>query len=539
MRPEKQPILAAIISGILLFLSFPGFTEFWPLAWIALAPMIFATRNCRPSQAAIAGLTTGFIHHLTLLYWVTIVLTTYGHLSWWVSWPSLFLLSLYMSVYFALFTGILNWTYRQQKLPTLWLGPFLWVALDVIRASLFTGFPWMDLAYSQTPVPLLLQTADITGHHGITFHIVLVNCLTVDLYSLLSKKQQLSSQTKKIYTGTILTAVFIIISFMGYNFYRNNQQETFAAAADTMQVAVIQGNIDQDKKWIPELQAATIDTYDRLTGNSLADSSTIRSKPLVIWPETALPFFQNSYLFTYLTEEIVQQKNIWLLTGSPVFERQGTTTAEENVRYYNSSLLISPTGTVAGRYDKQHLVPFGEYIPLRQVLPLPGPLVESIGDFSPGTTSHPLACQKARIGVLICFESIFPEIARQQVVNGANLLVNQTNDAWFGLSSAPAQHLSMAVLRAVETRRTLVRAANTGISAVIDHNGRIHSPSPLFEEAVLVAEVPLLSGQTIFVRFGYLFGYFCMLIAIVVMAGLRYFISSAPKTLEIANSKSS
>ncbi len=526
MIPRKHYIPAAIISAILLFLSFPGFTEFWPLAWIALAPLIYASRNCRPSQAAMAGLTTGFIHHLALLYWITIVLGTYGHLSWWVSWPALFLLSLYMSLYFAVFTGILNWTYQRRNLPTLWLGPSLWVALDLIRGSLLTGFPWMDLAYSQYNVPLLLQTADLTGHRGITFHIVLVNCLAVDLYILLSKKQLLSPQTRKIYNGTILAALFIIISFMGYNFYRNNQQQTFAAAADTLQIAVIQGNIDQDKKWIPELQAATIDTYDRLTKRALKENSSSRSPSLVIWPETALPFFPNNSLFTYLTEEIVPQKNIWLLTGSPVFETQGTTTAENRVRYYNSSLLISPDGTVADRYDKQHLVPFGEYIPLRQFLPLPGPLVESIGDFSPGAASHPLACQKARIGVLICFESIFPEIARQQVVNGANLLVNQTNDAWFGRSTAPRQHLSMAVLRAVETRRTLVRAANTGISAVIDHNGRIHSPSPLFEEAVLVTEVPLLSVQTIFVRFGYLFGYFCMLIAIVVMAGLRYFTRS-------------
>lgn len=520
MQLDRKTIGAATISAILLTLSFPGGGSLWPLAWIALVPLLSIIRQSRTSHAAMAGFAVGCIHYLILLHWITIVLTTYGHLSWWISWPALLLLVFYMSLYHGLFTGLIAWVYAGRKMPLLWAGPALWVVMDVIRANLFSGLPWMDLAYSQYRVPFLLQTADITGHLGVTFHIVLFNCLIVDAVTLFRERKTIVAQPRRLYIGTILTAVFILASVTGYNIYRA-ELSPGGTVAGTIPVVVVQGNIAQDQKWIPAMQAATIRTYDRLTDLGLKNGNP-HSQPLVIWPETALPFFQTSPLFTYLAEEMVVDRHLWLLTGLPYRDRDRGA-APGDIHYYNTSLLIAPTGTVAGRYDKQHLVPFGEYIPLKQFLPLPGPLVESIGDFSPGTSATPIACQDARIGILICFESIFPAIARQQAAAGANLLVNQTNDAWFGRSSAPVQHLSMAVLRAIETRKTLVRAANTGISAIIKQSGSIHSATPLFEEAALTAEVELLSGQTIFVRFGYLFGYLCMLIAVVGMAGVRYF----------------
>jgi apolipoprotein N-acyltransferase len=191
------------------------------------------------------------------------------------------------------------------------------------------------------------------------------------------------------------------------------------------------------------------------------------------------------------------------------------------VRYYNSAFLFSPVTAMpgvpralrpAGRYDKQHLVPFGEYIPLRTILPLPGPLVETMGDFSLGNSVAPLSCGKAQLGVLICFESIFPDLARREVDAGATLLVNITNDAWFGRSSAPWQHLAMAVLRAVENRRSLARAANTGISGFIDPAGRTQKLSPLFVPYAASARLPLLTGKTVFGRFGHNLPLACLLL---------------------------
>jgi apolipoprotein N-acyltransferase len=175
---------------------------------------------------------------------------------------------------------------------------------------------------------------------------------------------------------------------------------------------------------------------------------------------------------------------------------------------------------VNGRYDKQHLVPFGEYIPFREYLPFVGPLVESMGDFTPGSTQRPLACQTAGIGVLICFESIFPDLSRKWTENGANMLVNITNDAWFGRSSAPWQHFSMAVFRAVETRRSLARAANTGVSGFVDPVGRISASLPLFETGYSTDDLPICSEQTFFVRYGYYFPVFCIIGVILTVLNL-------------------
>ena len=261
------------------------------------------------------------------------------------------------------------------------------------------------------------------------------------------------------------------------------------------------------------MRLATIETYTGLSEQALAEG---RNPPaLFVWPETALPFpVNNNPYFNALKREFIEKDRIWLLAGAPFYKRvagPAPSGEDQGILSYNSAYLINPEGVAIDRYDKQHLVPFGEYIPFRRFLPLPGPLVDNIGDFSTGRPEKPLSCQGAEIGVLICFESIFPELAREWTATGANLLVNITNDAWFGRSSAPWQHLSMAVFRAVENRRSLVRSANTGVSAFIDPLGRMSATTPLFKPAYLVEEVPLLQGKTIFVSFGHYFGLLCLL----------------------------
>jgi len=231
-----------------------------------------------------------------------------------------------------------------------------------------------------------------------------------------------------------------------------------------------------------------------------------------VWPETALPFFpENDPLFSAV-RHWVDKNDIWLLTGAPYFELNPDLrhAYKHAVKYYNSALLVDPSGKVSGRYEKVHLVPFGEYVPLRKLLSFLEPLVESVGNFAVGRSGKPLAMHGAKIGLLICYESIFPDLARKRVLAGADILVNITNDAWYGRSSAPYQSFSMAALRAVETRRSLIRAANTGISGFVDPVGRVVEASPIFETLSLSSQVPILTGKTIFALFGYLFAPVCL-----------------------------
>jgi apolipoprotein N-acyltransferase len=249
---------------------------------------------------------------------------------------------------------------------------------------------------------------------------------------------------------------------------------------------------------------------------------------LVVWPETALPFYPVAHPLLQPVRDLAAQGQISLLTGAPWYEQDGgSSDGQELRRYYNSALLFDASGQITDKYSKSHLVPFGEYVPLKKFLPFLAPVVEAVGDFSPGVIQHPLACQNARIGVLICFESIFPDIARKWVGVKANILVNLTNDAWYGRSSAPYHSLAMTVLRAVETRRSLVRAANTGFSGFIDPLGRVRMLSPLFEPWAASTEVVLMDEETWFVRWGYLFAPLCLG---VVMVCLTWIVLRNPRS---------
>ena len=504
----------ALLSSALLWLASPASFSLPLLAWLALVPLFLRLRHHSPRQAALIGLVCGFAWHLPLLTWIIIVLSTYGEVALAVSLLALFLLALYMGSYAAVFAFLC--AKSGGRVPLLVSAPVLWVALDFLRAHLFTGFPWLDLAYTQYSLPLPIQVADLAGHHGVTFLIILVNALLATL--LAGKKQadtapspSLRRPPRPCPPSLLAGACLLTALAAAYSGWRLHGVTASLDSAEKIRVAVAQGNFPQNQKWLPEFQQETVDTYLRLSEEAIAGQKA----QLVIWPETALPFYPYEHpLFPRLHGELTRPRQLALLTGTPHRER---THPDGPVRYFNSAFLIEPDGMVSGRYDKQHLVPFGEYIPFRRLLHFASPLVETMGDFTPGRSSQPLSCQNGRIGVLICFESIFPEISRQQVRNGANLLVNITNDAWFGRSRAPWQHLSMAPLRAVENRRSLVRAANTGISAFIDPSGRVREASPLFAHYAGSASVALLNEQTVYSRWGHVFPTACFLLA---LAGL-------------------
>jgi apolipoprotein N-acyltransferase len=275
-------------------------------------------------------------------------------------------------------------------------------------------------------------------------------------------------------------------------------------------IAVVQGNIDQTLKWDSSHQLSTVNKYLEL---SLTQR---REQPdLIVWPETAMPF----YLFHHnlLTGRVirgVQEAETDFIVSSPSLVK-----TESRTQYFNRAFLILHDGTVSDTYDKAHLVPFGEYVPQKKWLPFLGKMVEQVGDFSSGDVGDTLTWHEHRIGMLICYELIFPYLSRAAVSNGAEVLINLTNDAWYGYSSAPYQHFSMAVFRAVENRRSLVRSANTGISGFIDPVGRILAKTPIFKEASLTMEVPLLGLSTLYTRWGDFFARGCLVLLILLIAG--------------------
>lgn len=512
--------LLALLSSLLLFAASPGQWALAPLAWIALVPLLLACRGLSPQRSARLGLVCGLAYYLSLIYWIIIALGRYGGLPLWLTVPALVGLALYMALYLAVFAAFTSWA--AARLPLVWVVPLAWVGLDLVRCRLFTGFPWLDLGYSQFKWPLVNQVADLGGHYGVTFLIVMVNTLIADFFATRccgSNHPSTPLRGQPIFSfpersrracNRIVLPILLIAAVMGYNVWRYQQMKEGLVSAPTLAVGLMQGNIDQSEKWLTALQEKTVDTYLALS----VEATSSQPLDLLIWPETALPFFPSEHsLMQRITDEIARPGSPSLLTGAPHLQAD---LESGRTSYFNSAFLISAMprtqGVALQRYDKEHLVPFGEYIPLQRYLPAALPLVQTMGNFSPGQDSAPLVSNQARLGVLICFESIFPEEARRRTSFGANILVNLTNDAWYGRSSAPFQQIPMAVLRAIENRRSLARAANTGISCLIDPLGRVLAASPIFEKMQISGRLPLLDEQSFFTGHGFLFPYLCLLL---------------------------
>ncbi|MEJ2363630.1 MAG: apolipoprotein N-acyltransferase [Deltaproteobacteria bacterium] len=408
-----------------------------------------------------------------------------------------FLLVAYLAIFPGLFCAGLSWL-RNRGLPWLAAAPFLWVTLELGKSRLLTGFPWENLGYSQYSWLPVIQMADITGVFGISFVLVLSNVLLFTLIFPVNRERKVLS---RLYPSLIL--VFLVSTVVGYGSWRLAELE--GHHGPSFKVALVQGNIAQDTKWDPAFQQATLEKYERLT------KKVAKQQPqLVIWPETATPFyFGADRKNTKALLRQVRELQIPLLFGSPAYRR-----TDERLRLYNRAYLLDGSGMLIDYYDKIHLVPFGEYVPWKKLLFFVDKLVQATGDFASGKKAVVMDLLPAKIGVLICYEAIFPELSRDLVNAGANLLVNITNDAWFGRSSAPYQHLSMAVLRSVENHVPMARCANTGISAFIDSAGRILQVTRLFEAATMLRSVQLGEGKTLYTQYGDWFAWFCFAVTV-------------------------
>lgn len=513
-----RPALLAIFSGLLITLAFPK-ADLSFLAWIALIPLLTALEGQSPRNAFKLGLVCGSVAYAGLLYWVIIVMTEYGKLPLYAGIP----LWLLLSGWLALFYGAATWATALGErfgIKSALMLPLAWVAADYLRSFLLTGFPWTMLGHSQYRLLPLIQLSDITGVFGITALIVLAN---VVLYRII---RALAGAEIPYPAKSAVLLVLALTATLGYGFMRLNTPPPPSAP---LNVALIQGNIDQSVKWSPAFRETTLDIYTNLSRQAAA-----RIQPgLIVWPESAAPFFfQENSPASDRIRTLSRELNTHLLFGSPAMELRNNRPAN-----LNSAFLLGPDGSERGRSDKVHLVPFGEYVPLARLLPFVNKLVHGIGDFAPGQEIKPLKAADTPLGVLVCYEAIFPELARAHVNSGSRVLVNITNDAWFGRSSAPYQHLSMAAFRAVETRTPLVRAANTGITSIIDQNGHIKGMTSLFREAVMVGEVRPGSSSSLYLKIGDLFAQGCLGLILLLAAAAGFRLKQTTQTATNRNEK--
>jgi len=505
----------ALLSGLLLALSFPLTETFtgqpW-LAWVALVPLGVAVRRDKPKPAFWFGWLSGTAAYLAILVWVTIVMQTYGRLPLVVSLLLLLLLAAYVGLYVALFAT--GWRWLDDRWPR-WswlLAPMLWVALEWVRGHLLSGFPWALFGYSQYRELPLIQIADFTSVYGVSFLLVIAN---VALVSVIHGHP--AGRTPLAHSGAMarllppVVALLLIGGALGYGQLR--MAAVNASLTPGLRVGLIQGNISQEAKWDPAMRQSTMERYEQLTREAAAQGAE-----LIVWPEASAPFlFDDELDYQRTIRSLAVETHSYLLFGSPAIAHGYRIPA-----LLNSAYLINPDGSTQARYDKLHLVPFGEYVPLGPLLGFVNKLVSGIGDFIPGAGPVPMDVKGRQLGVAICFEIIFPELVRQSAQTGAQIMATITNDAWFGRSAAPLQHFSMAVFRAIENRTPVIRAANTGISGFIDPTGRIGPRSGLFIEAALVNTIRISSLRTVYTRVGDIFAIGCgILVAAVILIGRR------------------
>lgn len=502
----KKRLVLAAISGLLMAAAHPP-VGVGVLAWAALVPLFFSLEGAGKRAGFIIGLACGLVFFVADVYWVVNSMYYYGGVPVWISVPVMLGLAAILACYIAFFGLFVTAVSGASAMVRLFAIPAAWVSLEYLRAHLFTGFPWSLLAYTQMDWITVIQIADITGVWGISFLIVMVNVAVYLLVNaFLLKARAKGGQSRRPVVETVVTAALLLVVVI-YGTVRLRQVDVDAAGWQKVRVAAAQGSIDQSKKWDTAFRSQTIDIYRELTRLAAIDGAQ-----LVVWPETAAPFFLGQdKAQTASVTDAARSANVYLLTGSPAYTYN---LEARQADLYNSAWLINPSGEFAGRYDKTHLVPFGEYVPLRAFLPFIKKLTAGIGDFSEGPGPLPIRSELGDIGVLICYEAIFPEIASGHIKNGAGILVNITNDAWFGRSSAPYQHMGMTAMRAVENRTWLVRSANTGFSAVVDPAGRVIKQTDLFEKAVITADIGMRSGpMTFYTRFTDFFAYGSMTLA--------------------------
>jgi apolipoprotein N-acyltransferase len=424
------------------------------------------------------GWLTGLAGASAALYWLTVPVHEVGGLPWLLAVPCALAIGAYVGLYGGVFAVLANRLRAYPALARCCALALCWFLLEEVRGCLFTGFPWLTLASAFVPWVPVIQAAAVFGSYGLGGILAGTACL---LAQGLHRKSCLCC-------GLLLA---LALPLGGLLRLENLPGPDAPPPSRALRLALVQGNIDQNQKWLPAYQRATLAHYLQLSGQAAADGRL----DLMVWPETAMPFFfQDQPEHAARIRGFASTYAVPLLLGAPAHDGG----APGRRRTFNRAFLVGSEGQKLGTYDKEHLVPFGEYLPPWLDHPALGVLFQGVGDFAPGVSELPLQLKDLALGLLICYETIFPEIAQARVGAGAGLLVNISNDAWFGLTSAPEQHLQLSVLRAVEQGRWLVRATNTGFSALVDPAGRIRARSSLMRTETLVGIAVPEQGLTPF-----------------------------------------
>ncbi|MBN1224111.1 MAG: apolipoprotein N-acyltransferase [Candidatus Aminicenantes bacterium] len=495
MRRTITDLLLVILSGSLTALAFPKFNLFF-LAWISLIPLLHVLSKRKPVSSFFLGLAAGSVFYAILLYWIPAVPAHYGSLSLPLSILIYLALVLVLASLWAVFGFLFSAVNRSFPVLVFFIAPFLWTSIEYIITYLFTGFPWGLIGYSQYKNIPLIQITTITGVYGIAFVMVgFQSCF------LLSMKSRTKSPFFAALTLVLLihTAGFVHVKSITPN------QDSFSAS-------VIQGNVSSDIQWAKLSYQEIEDIFNRHL--DLSRSAYQEGSRLIVWPEFSVPLcFSCPYgIYQEFKERLlhfVSTTECTLLLGTnEKSEFQGET------MYHNTALALKPDHT-RSLYYKIHLVPFGEYTPYKKIFAFISSVAHAIGDLTPGKTHSLHAFKGIPFGSPICYEIIFPDLVRRFTKNGAQFLITITNDGWYGRSAAPFQHFSMAVLRAVENQRYLLRAATTGISGMIDPYGRILRRSELMTQTYLSETITPVRKVTIYTKYGDILPYVCLTLTVI------------------------
>ena len=509
--------MGAILTGILLILAFPRYDHGW-LAWVALVPLFLSIKNKSLLSATILSYISGIIYFMGVFAWVTTVKSvTLAHYS---------VMGFYLGFYILIFGFFFNIIARRTDLPFIAFAPFLWVAVEYLRSNAgFIKFPPALLGYTQYQVLPLAQLASLVGVYGVSFIIVMANSALADwiLFRFGEKPfKQLGQPVPSLYKpgyGILITAGMILaVGLYGWVTLQND------ASGKPFSLAVVQGNIPLEYRYKREYQESILTKYEDI---SLAAAQ--RHPELIIWPEASTPGFvlKNISLFQRMVE-IIRKTNTYFVVGSAEYPKFSLT-GIKGPRSGNTALFFSPQGRILGQYLKIHLIPFGEYIPHEKTIPWPKFIVETLNNANvPGEKIVLFQVGEARFGTLICSEVLYPELSRKMVRKGANLLVNMSNEAWFGRSSFPYQFVANSVFRAIENRVNLIKAANTGISCVIDPYGRVSDiirkqGEELFVEGTLFKEIKIPQAGSFYTRWGDILPFSCIGISVLIFFRALFF----------------
>ncbi len=501
----------AVASGLLLAFSFPSIGN--PvIAWVALAPLLVALHRAPPGRSFLLGLVTGLVYFTGTLYWITQVMAVYGGLATVVAVVINALLIAYLSLFPALFAMVVSRVSLAVGPRGLLAAPFVWVATELGRTYILTGFPWVLLGYSQVTNTPVAQLASIFGVYGLSALVAGVSA-SLAYVAIRQLTPATGQRTRSLLANyrplMLMLALVVAIGIWGTFRVRRGD---LTRNGDAVTVGLIQGNVDQSDKWDQRRAAGIFRDYLAMTRKAIGEGAQV-----VLWPESSIPFyFEEDRPAAEEVRTLAREAKVPLLVGSDQIDRSTPPT-----RYYNSAFLVRPDGSTGAVYRKMHLVPFGEYVPMKRVLFFAKHLVEAVSDFSPGDAAVLLPVRGHLMSTAICYEIVYPDLVRTSASGGSELLSTITNDAWFGRTSAPYQHFAQASMRAIENGRYLVRSANTGISGIVDPYGRVLAQTAIFQQAVVVGEARFIRERTIYSSIGDVFAYASAVLTLATLVILR------------------